>query len=254
MFLLADEMLKNVVPHIGDDPIHVVEIVNEIKGMCLSQIKKSAQEIPSKIPNGILESSVETALFGQFFGLKKKVYTSLVVDSVFRLDSSFPINMIGITCVVDGNLEDSVVVDGLAIKTRNAFGLMKRHEKCKIAFLQINLQLATEYINQVAIPIETDADADYKRLIEALDKICESGANVVLSTLHIGNTAQQYFANRNIFCEDRVPEEDLKRTMKACGGVVKTTTNDLENIILGNCKLFEERQIGRERFIIFEGK
>lgn len=76
----------------------------------------------------------------------------------------------------------------------------------------------------------------------------------MLSTLHIGNCAQQYFANRNIFCVDRVPEEDLKRTMKACGGAVKTTTNDLEDIILGKCELFEERQIGHERFIIFQGK
>lgn len=166
MFLLADEILKKVVPHIGDNPIHVVEIVDKIKWMiCLSQIEKSAQEISSKIPNGqrrILESSVETALFGKIFGLVKKKYTSLVVDSVLYLDSSFPINMIGIKYVDDTKFEDSEVVHGLAIKTRNAFGSMKRLENCKIAFLQINLQLADEYTNQVAISIEMDTYADYK--------------------------------------------------------------------------------------------
>ena len=50
-----------------------------------------------------------------------------------------------------------------------------------------------------------------------------------------------------MFCAGRVPDEDLKRTMKACGGAVQTSVNDLNPSVLGSCECFEEEQIGGER-------
>lgn len=65
----------------------------------------------------------------------------------------------------------------------------------------------------------------------------------------IGDTAKQYFAKRGILCSGRMPEEDLKRTMKACGGVVLSTLHDL-----GECGSIKEQQIGGEQFNILAGK
>lgn len=56
-------------------------------------------------------------------------------------------------------------------------------------------------------------DAEWNILYDKLDKIHKSGAKVVLSKLPIGDVATQYFADRDMFCAGRVPEEDLKRTM-----------------------------------------
>jgi len=56
-----------------------------------------------------------------------------------------------------------------------------------------------------------------------------------------------------MFCAGRVPDEDLKRTMKACGGAVMTTVQDIDEKVLGKSEYFEERQIGGERFNIFQG-
>ena len=56
-------------------------------------------------------------------------------------------------------------------------------------------------------------DAEWNILYDKLDKICKSGAKVVLSKLPIGDVATQYFADRDLFCAGRVQEEDLKRTM-----------------------------------------
>ncbi|XP_067629526.1 T-complex protein 1 subunit eta-like [Eurosta solidaginis] len=41
--------------------------------------------------------------------------------------------------------------------------------------------------------------------------------------------------------------------MKACGGAVMTTANDINSSVLGQCDYFEERQIGGERINIFQG-
>lgn len=56
-----------------------------------------------------------------------------------------------------------------------------------------------------------------------------------------------------MFCAGRVPDEDLKRTMKACGGAIMTTVHDLNDSVLGKCALFEEKQIGGDRYNIFTG-
>lgn len=63
--------------------------------------------------------------------------------------------------------------------------------------------------------------------------------------------ATQYFADRDIFCAGRVPQEDLDRVAKATGGQVQTTTNGLTEKILGNCGKFEETQLGSERYNMF---
>lgn len=53
---------------------------------------------------------------------------------------------------------------------------------------------------------------------------------------------------RDMFCAGRVVEEDLKRTMKACGGAIQTSVNSMSDDVLGRCELFEEEQIGGERY------
>ena len=69
-------------------------------------------------------------------------------------------------------------------------------------------------------------------------------------------TIHQYFADRNIFCAGRVTETDLKRVCTATGAMVQTTVNGLNTnpeLVLGSCDVFEEKQVGNERFNIFRG-
>jgi T-complex protein 1 subunit eta len=65
--------------------------------------------------------------------------------------------------------------------------------------------------------------------------------------------ATQYFADRDIFCAGRVPAEDLNRVVNAVGGSIQTTVSDVEEKHLGTCDYFEEKQIGGERFNLFQG-
>lgn len=96
-------------------------------------------------------------------------------------------------------------------------------------------------------------DAEWKIIYEKLDLIHATGAQVVLSRLPIGDLATQYFADRNIFCAGRVPEDDMKRVAAACGGQPQSTCNGLNTGILGECALFEEKQVGGERYNFFTG-
>ena len=53
----------------------------------------------------------------------------------------------------------------------------------------------------------------------------------------------QYFADRDMFCAGRVPDEDLQRTMKSCGGAIQSTVHDLNDETLATCETFEEKQV-----------
>lgn len=128
----------------------------------------------------------------------------------------------------------------------------KKYQHCKIALLNIELELKAERDNA---EVRVDNVAEYQRIVDAewqilydkLDQIHKSGTKVVLSMLPIGDVATQYFADRDMFCAGRVPDEDLKRTMKACGGAILTTVHGIKDTDLGICHIFEEKQIGGER-------
>jgi T-complex protein 1 subunit eta len=62
----------------------------------------------------------------------------------------------------------------------------------------------------------------------------------VLSKLPIGDLATQFFADRDIFCAGRVPNDDLERVVKATGGQIQTSINSLSDKVLGTCGKFEE--------------
>lgn len=95
-------------------------------------------------------------------------------------------------------------------------------------------------------------DAEWQIIYQKLEAMQKIGANVILSKLPIGDLATQWFADRGIFCAGRVPIEDLVRVSKATGAVLQTTVNNVNENVLGTCGKFEEKQIGAERYNIFE--
>ena len=94
-------------------------------------------------------------------------------------------------------------------------------------------------------------DAEWQIIYEKLDKCVDSGAQIILSKLPIGDLATQYFADRGLFCAGRVDASDLKRVAQATGGHMQSTVNDLTPDVLGQCGEFEERQVGEERYNVF---
>jgi len=63
-------------------------------------------------------------------------------------------------------------------------------------------------------------DAEWNIIYEKLQKIVDSGAKVILSSLPIGDLATQYFADRDVFCAGRVAKDDIQRVAKATGAVL----------------------------------
>lgn len=255
--ILAAEFLKQAKPFI-EEGVHPQIIIRSFRN-ALQIVLKRLEEISVKVNNNsddIFMKCASTTLSSKMIAQKRQFFSKLVVDAVKSLDDYLPINMIGIKKVHGGALEDSQLIQGVAFKKTFSYAGFemqpKKYQNPKIALLQIELELKAERDNaEIRVDNVTEyqsiVDAEWKILYDKLDRIEKSGAKVVLSKLPIGDVATQYFADRDMFCAGRVSEDDLKRTMRACGGNILTTCNDLNDANLGTCEVFEETQIGAER-------
>lgn len=265
--LLAVEILRNCKQFI-EEGVHPQVIIKSLRLGCKMAIDK-IKEISVKVTNKdkaeqhrLLMKCAATTLSSKLVAHSKEFFAQMVVDAVMMLDDLLPLNMIGIKKVQGGALEDSRLIAGVAFKKTFSYAGFemqpKKYEKPLIALLNIELELKAERDNA---EIRVDSVQEYQNIVDAewqilydkLEKIYKSGAKVVLSRLPIGDVATQYFADRDLFCAGRVTEEDLKRTMKACGGSIQSTVECLGKDVLGSCALFQEEQIGGDRYNIFTG-
>ncbi|KAL8570398.1 T-complex protein 1 subunit eta [Nucella lapillus] len=265
--LLAGELLKETKPYVEDGvhPQIIIRAIRKATMLAVQRIKSIAERVKKDSPKEMRElllKCASTALSSKLVAPQKDFFAAMVVDAVMMLDDLLPLNMIGIKKVQGGALEDSTLVAGVAFKKTFSYAGFemqpKTYDKPKIALLNIELELKSERDNaEVRVnsveEYQSIVDAEWKILYDKLDKIHASGSKVVLSKLPIGDVATQYFADRDMFCAGRVPEEDLRRTMKACGGSIQTTAQSLTPDVLGSCEIFDEVQIGRERYNLFKG-
>lgn len=265
--LLAAELMKQLKPYVeeGLHPQVIIRAFRTATQLAVSKIKELAvpvKEEDKEEQRRLLEKCAATALSSKLIAMQKDFFSKMVVDAVSMLDDLLQLKMIGIKKVQGGALEDSHLVAGVAFKKTFSYAGFemqpKKYESPRIALLNVELELKAEKDNaEVRVnnveEYQAIVDAEWNILYDKLDKIHKSGAKVILSKLPIGDVATQYFADRDLFCAGRVPEEDLKRTMMACGGSIQTSVNALTDDVLGLCALFEEVQVGGERYNFFTG-
>jgi len=262
--ILAGEFLKQCKSFIeeGVHPRVVVRGFRKAANMAVSRVKDLAVSIPEDERRSQLVKCAATAMSSKLINQQRDLFSNMVVDAVSLLDELMPLNMIGIKKVQGGSLQETQLIEGVAFKKTFSYAgfemQQKNYQNPKIALLNVELELKAEKDNaEVRVDnveeYQKIVDAEWNILYDKLEKIHKSGAKVVLSKLPIGDVATQYFADREMFCAGRVAEEDLNRTMKACGGSIQTTVNDLCDDTLGSCELFEEKQVGGERFNFFTG-
>jgi len=228
----------------------------------LDEIKVKLDHTNSKTTDEMLFKCASTSLNSKLISRQKDLFSKMVVDAVKHLDDQLDIKMIGVKKVPGGSVTDSFLVKGVAFKKTFSYAGFEQQPKSfknpRILLLNVELELKSERSNaeiRLKDPSQYQSivDAEWNIIYSKLDKIVKSGAKIVLSKLPIGDLATQYFADRQIFCAGRVVDEDLNRVGKATGGKIQTSLEDLTNKILGKCSIFEEKQIGSERFNIFSG-
>jgi len=267
--LLACEFMT-MMKRFVEDTVHPQLIVRALRESVNLAVKRVEELAVNPMSSGTSEDRrsmlikcAQTAMSSKLVAANKEFFSEMVVSAVQSIDQDImPLEMIGIKKVPGGALEESRLINGVAFKKTFSYAgfemQKKEYNNPLIALLNVELELKAEKENaEVRVTNVKDyqdiVDAEWDILYEKLDWCYKSGAKVVLSKLPIGDVATQYFADRGMFCAGRVADEDLKRTMKACGGSIVSSCLNLNENQLGTCETFTETQVGSERFNFFEG-
>ena len=265
VMIFAGELLKEAKQFIEDGISPQIIINGFWRGLqlalkklseCAVTINKNSEEEK----RNLLLKCAETSLNSKLIASNKEFFSKMIVEAVEKLEGFKDKDLIGIKHITGGSITDSLLIDGVAFKKSFSYAGFEQQPKkfkdAKIIILNVELELKSEKENselRISNPedFQSFVDAEWKIINKKLENIVNSGANVVLSKLPIGDLATQYFADRNVFCAGRVAAEDIERVAKATGACLLQTCNDITEKSLGTCGLFEERQIGAERFNLF---
>ncbi|GAA5985404.1 hypothetical protein JCM11641_000145 [Rhodosporidiobolus odoratus] len=266
--LLAAELMREAKPFIEDgvSPHIIIKAYRKAAQLAIARINELAVTVEAKNEEdfrSLLLKCAATSMSSKLIHSSKPFFSEMVVDAVQTLDpTALDPSLIGIKKVPGGGMEESLLVKGVAFKKTFSYAGFEQQPKKilkpKVLCLNVELELKAERDNaEVRVEQVSDyqsiVDAEWSIIYRKLSLIADSGANVILSRLPIGDLATQYFADRGLFCAGRVAQEDLKRVVSAVGGAVQSTCSDVREEHLGTCDVFEEKQIGAERYNLFEG-
>ncbi len=263
--VLAGELLGNA-EKLLDQEIHPSII---IKGYRLATEK--AVEILEEVSDPVdikdeetLKKIAMTTMTGKATEAREKL-AQIVVDAIKlvaeEVDGKIVIDadQIKIEKKQGGALSDTQLVKGIVIDKERVHPQMpKRVEKAKIALINSALEVReteTDARINITSPDQLQAfiEQEERMIKEMVDKIVESGANVVFVQKGIDDLAQHFLAKAGILAVRRVKKSDMEKLARATGAKIVTRIDDLSPEDLGEAELVEERKIAGESMIFVEG-
>ncbi len=264
--VIAGELLKRA-EELLDNEIHPTVIA---KGYRLAAEK--AVEVLESIAIDVdaedsetLQKIAATAITGKHAEYAIQHLSSLVVQAVKKVaeqvNGKWEVDEdnIKIEKRQGGGVEDTELIDGIVIDKEVVHpGMPKRVKEAKIVVLKAALEVKeTETDAEIRITdpemLQKFIEQEEKMIKDMIDKIAETGANVVFCQKGIDDLAQYYLAKAGILAVRRVKQSDIEKIAKATGARIITDLRDLTSDDLGYAQLVEEKKVGDEEMVFIRG-
>ena len=258
--IIAGELLKKS-ESLLDQDIHPTIIA-----MGYRQAAEKAQEILDDIAIDSVDEETlikvaMTAMTGKGTEAAREPLAKLIVDAVQKVaeDGAVDTDNIKIEKKDGAVVEDSTLVEGVIVdKERVHPGMPSEVKDAKIALVNSPLEVKeTEVDAEIRItdPAQMQAfiEQEEKMVKDMVDKVAESGANVLFAQKGIDDLAQHYLSKAGILAVRRVKKSDIEKLARATGANVVTNLEDLTADDLGEAGIVEERKVsGEEMFFVEE--
>ena len=158
-----------------------------------------------------------------------------------------------------GSIKDSSLIDGILLdKERVHAGMPRSINDAKIALVNSAIEVKKTEVDakiQITDPNQLASFlAEEENYIRGLvDKITQSGANVLVCQKGIDELAQHYLSKAGVFAIRRAKKSDMEALSKATGGRIITNMDDLAPEDLGQAARVEERKIGESDMTFITG-
>lgn len=262
--ILAGEFLKKAQIELMDNGIHPSQIISGYQ-IAAKKINELVEEISLTIdPNDekILFSLAKTCFGEKFPDEIENKFANIAIQTIKYIleenDDKKIIdikNNVNIVTIHGESLLETELITGMAIKKEIAYPAMpKRIENARIAVLEPSLELKT---TQIKGKIHTESlkklkefrDEDFNLLKEKVDKILQSGANVIFARREVHDKIAPYLINAGIMAAKWVRGWDMEKIAKATGAQIVKNLDFLTPDSLGEAGFVEEIKHGSEKVI-----
>jgi thermosome len=261
--VIAGELLKNA-ETLLDQNIHPTVIV---KGYRIAAEK--ALHILDSLSKPITDTDLDllkqialTAITGKEAETAKELIADLLVTATTSVLEKrkegnkttlyIDKNDIKVEKSVGGSVEDSELIEGIVLDKEKIHPSMPTQVKdAKIALIDSAIEIKSTEIDakiQITDPEKMQAflEMEEKMLRAMVDKIVNSGANVLICQKGIDDLAQHFLAKKGVYAVRRVKKSDMEKLARATGAYVVTDIKDLTLKDLGYAGYVEEINNGRE--------
>ena len=189
-----------------------------------------------------LKKVAVTAMSGKGSDYAKEHLADLVVEAALRIeeDGKSEIDNINIQRVSGDSVEDSFLAEGIVIdKAPLSKNMPKEVKDAKIAIMKYPIELKdinTDAKIDITSPDQFEAflDQEEQMIKDLVNKIIDSGVNVLFCQKGIDDMAEHYLKKAGIMAYKRVKKSDIERISKATGAKLVTDIEDLSEDKLGS--------------------
>jgi archaeal chaperonin len=203
----------------------------------------------------------QTAMTGKGAEYVKEKFDDIIVEAIKSILENGKVNLddIKIEKQKGKSVEDSELIKGIVLdKERLSLEMPQKVENAKLALIDSALEVkspGTDTKISITSPdqFQSFINQEEEILKSMVEKIKQSGANVVVCQKGIDEIAQFYLAKSKIYAIRRVAKSDMQKVAKATGGKIVSDIKALTPNDLGLAAEVEERKETEEGFTYITG-
>ncbi|HIP84287.1 MAG TPA: thermosome subunit, partial [Methanothermococcus okinawensis] len=257
--VIAGELLRKA-EELLDQNVHPTVIIKGYQ-LALEKAKEILKDIAIDVnpeDKEILKRIAMTSLTGKGAEKAREKLGDIVVEAVTTVvdeEGKVDKDLIKVEKKEGASVDETELIKGVVIdKERVNPQMPKRVENAKIALLSCPIEVK-ETETDAKINITDPAkmiefiEQEEKMIKEMVDKIKESGANVVFCQKGIDDLAQHYLAKAGILAVRRVKKSDMEKLAKATGAKIVSNIKDLTAEDLGEAGVVSEEKVAGDSMI-----
>jgi thermosome len=227
-------------------------------------LKNNAMDVTPEDTEALKKIAV-TSMTGKSAGGMRELLADMVVKAVRAIAEedngtwTVDIDNIKVEKKQGGSVADTGLIEGIIVdKERVHDGMPLKKKNPKIALINSAFEVKKTEVDakiQITDPNQFQQFLENEENIikEMVNKVEESGADVVLCQKGIDDLAQHFLAKKGIFAVRRVKKSDMEKLSKATGAKIVSNLDDLTKDDLGEAEMVEEKKIGGDEMTFVTG-